>query len=201
MPRKLIVSGLALIAAASVVGGATYAKFTDTEISPAQSIKAGTLDIAFADTTFANSAVGFPVNITNAKPGDSGASQMLHIVNSGSLPASVAVKIEKTADAENGCNEPELVAEAACTADRRARLQHDAGHQRLLGVESVLAGLTVGQSALVRDMTGTEYDSIVTLAPGADKWLAVSWGVNDDAGNNIQSDSVGFKVVFEAAQV
>lgn len=36
MPRKLIVSGLALVAAASVVGGATYAKFSDTEVAAAQ---------------------------------------------------------------------------------------------------------------------------------------------------------------------
>ena len=44
MPRKLIISGLALVAAASAVGGATFAKFSDTEVSAKQSIKAGTLD-------------------------------------------------------------------------------------------------------------------------------------------------------------
>lgn len=202
MPRKLMVSGLALVAAASVVGGATFAKFSDTEVSAKQSIKAGTLDIQFDDSTLTNSAIAYPVDIQNAKPGDSGASQMIHISNHGSLTATVAVKIQKTDDAENGCNEPELEAEAGCAADLLGELDSNMtlALNGYSGVESVLAGLTVGQSALVRDMAGTANDSIVTLAPGQDKWLAVSWGVNDAAGNDIQSDTVGFKVLFEATQ-
>ena len=202
MSRKLIVSGLALVAAASAVGGATFAKFSDTEVSAKQSIKAGTLDIQFDDTTLRNSAISYPVDVQNAKPGDAGSSQMIHVSNHGTLAASVAVKIQKTDDAENGCNEPELDAEALCAADELGELDSNMtlAINGYTGVESVLAGLTVGQSALVKDMAGTQYDSIVTLAPGEDRWLAVSWGVNDAAGNDIQSDSVGFKVVFEATQ-
>lgn len=203
MSRKLIASGLALVAAASVVGGATYAQFTETITSPVQSVTAGTFDIDFADTNSANSAIGFPVNISNAKPGDSGGSQMLHVVNSGSVPASVAVKIKKTNDAENGCNAVEAAAEPGCAADLLGELDSNmtVGINGYVGVESVLAGLAVGQSALVKDLNGTQYDSVFTLQPGADRWLNVAWGVNLAAGNNVQSDSVGFEVIFEATQL
>lgn len=203
MKRKLVISGLALIAAVATVSGATYALFTSTVSTPDQSVAAGTINLEFANVGLSNSVVGIPFNVTNAKPGDTGTTKYLTVKNTGSLPATVAVKIKKISDNDNDCNATEQLVDITC-GDGQGELDENLNLfvNGWVGVGDVLESLEVGQSALVRDMEGTQYDSTFVLDAGAtSSQRSVGWSIPASVGNVIQSDSVSFQIVLEATQI
>lgn len=220
MNTKILISGLALAGAAVLaVNGGTFAAFTDTEVTPAQSVASGTLDINFDDADLSNSAIAFPLNVSNQQPGATNPTQQIHVRNTGSLPVSVAAKIRKTVDSDDGCSDAEEIAEGGdgnapldgCGSSGELDSAMTLSIDGYAGVGPVLAGLAVGDApVLVRDMAGTVHDSIFTLAAdpdgagpllGGDKWLSVDYEIPLSAGNAIQSDTVKFEVVFEGAQL
>lgn len=204
--RKALVSGVALVAAAALVGAGTYALYTSTVSTPGQSVEAGTLDLEFANNGLSNSVVSFPYAVENAKPGESGSGKFVTVKNTGSLPAVVAVKIRKISDNDNGCNATELAADTTCgdpgAGDGELDANMDVTVNGWTGAGTVLNGLAIGESALVSDLGGTEWDSTFLLAAGATSdQRSVSWSIPSATGNIIQSDSASFEIVFEATQV
>ena len=209
MSRKLIASGLALVAAASVVGGAPNAKFNDTEVAAGQSIKAGTLNL-----TIDGSAESAPITITNAKPGDRAYGQsvqingqwvnldsvpaglgdkMIHLVNDGSVNGVVKAYIVKDSDTENGCNAPEAAVDTTCDTPGAGQGELDSNLNLMLGGYTVSGfdTMTVGQKALVGSWN---------LAAGAEDWKRVYFDIPETAGNNIQSDGTSFHYEFVLEQ-
>ena len=96
---------LAIIAA--LVGIGAYGIFTDTETSEENSLTAGTLDLKVGGQDDPNVA---HMSFTDIKPGDS-FSKNWKVMNDGSIDGHLTVKIENIVGDDNGCNEPETVAE------------------------------------------------------------------------------------------
>ncbi len=210
MSRKLIASGLALVAAASVVGGATYAKFSDKEVAAAQSIKAGTLNL-----TLDGSAESAPIALTNAKPGDRAfgkwdpspapngtnlpsvpaglADKIIHLKNDGTVNGVVKAYIVKDSDTENGCNAPEAAVDTTCDTPGAGTGELDSNIDLMLGGSTVsgFGSMAVGDKALV-----TSY----ALAAGAEAWHRVYFEIPESVGNVIQSDGTSFHYEFVLEQ-
>jgi hypothetical protein len=124
------------------------------------------------------------------------------VLNSGSLPVTVATKLKKVADTDDTCTEAELVDEAGCTVGGDGELDSvmTLNIDGFVNGGDTLGALAVGSSALVNGPEQSGADSIFTLAPGADKWLAVDYDIPLSAGNSIQTDTVKWEVLFEADQ-
>ena len=199
MKKSIIVGAVGLVAAAGLVGGGTFAQFTDEETTETQSVSTGSVDIAFSEFSTANSV---PLNVTNAKPGDTEPTKMIHVVNEGSLPVTISTKLLKVADADDSCTEPELAAEADCDTDTDGELDEvmELNINGFVYGGETLGGLAVGESELVNGPTQSGADSIFTLAAGADRYLSIDYLIPASAGTEIQTDSVQFDVVFEAVQ-
>lgn len=195
--RKLAAPALAVLAGAALLTGGTWAFFSDTEDTPVQSVTAGTLDVEWVDTTLGNSAIGFPLSVENAQPGDTEPTRQLHLRNVGTLPAKVTLVIEKTADSEGANPESETNTTGDGDLDAVMTLSLDG----FVNVGQTLAGLAVGESAIANGPAQSGADSSFTLAPGADKWIAVDWSIPTTAGNDIMGDSVAFKIHANAEQV
>jgi predicted ribosomally synthesized peptide with SipW-like signal peptide len=200
--KNIMIGSLGLVVAASLVGGGTFAQFHDEETTPAQSVSTGSLDIVFSDATLSNSAIAYPLNVSNAQPGATNPTQQIHVVNSGTLPVTVATKLKKVADTDDSCTEPELVDEPGCTVGGDGELDSvmTLNIDGFVNGGDTLGALAVGSSALVNGPAQSGADSIFTLAPGADKWLAVDYDIPLSAGNSIQTDTVKWEVLFEAVQ-
>lgn len=203
MKKKLIVSSIVIAAAAAGISGGTYAAFTDSETTPVQSFAAGTLDIEFTDTNLSNSAIGYPIEATNQQPGATEPTRQIHVTNTGTLPARISVYLKKVTDAEGVVTDAELTAEPTANDDAFGELDNNMklNIDGFVGGGDTLAALAVGGKALVNGAGQPGADSIFTLAPGADKWLAIDWEIPYSVGNEIMGDSTSFEVVFEAAQV
>lgn len=202
MNKKILTSALGLVAAAGLVGGGTFAQFHDEEVTPTQSVATGELDIVFTDDTLSNSAIAYPLNVTNAQPGATNPTQYIHVYNDGTLPVTVSTKLKKVQDSDDSCTEPELVDEPDCATDPDGELDEvmTLNIDGYVNGGATLGALAVGSSALVNGPAQSGADSIFTLAPGADKWLSVDYEIPMSAGNSVQTDTVKFEVLFEAVQ-
>lgn len=79
--KKIYLSILAIIATVALVGGATYALFTDTTVRGSNTFAMGTVDL---NTTWTS---GFPFSFVNLTPGAESVSGVLGIGYGGSIPA------------------------------------------------------------------------------------------------------------------
>lgn len=202
--KKFMLAGAAgLVGIAGLVGGGTFAQFTDEEVTPAQSVSTGSVDIEFTDATASNSAIAFPLDVQNAQPGATNPTQYIHVLNSGSLPVSIQTLLKKVADDDNTCTEPETVAEADCATDTDGELDSvmTLNINGFVNGGDTLSALAVGAEALVNGPSQSGADSIFNLAPGEDRWLSVDYEIPLSAGNEIQTDTVQWEVLFKAAQV
>ena len=192
MNRKILLSSLAIAAAATAIGGGTFASFSDDETAGPASVTAGTLDLKVSGTA------GDGMTITNAKPGDTG-TENFYIENYGSLPGTLHVYLVKDADLENGIGEPET--EDGDTTDPDGELDQNIelsfnGHADL-GDE--LATMAVGDVYEVPAYWGTNVPANFT-SPTADNQPAVVWKIPAGANDVIQSDSLGFHFEFTLEQ-
>ncbi|NTW45470.1 MAG: hypothetical protein HGB18_00250 [Candidatus Moranbacteria bacterium] len=105
-----ILKSLFLISAVvAVVGGATYAYFSDTETSEGNTVTAGTLDLKVGGK---DDPLVEKISVGDIYPG-SVVTKTWKVENAGSVPGKVKVKIRNIADNDNGCEEPESPGEIA----------------------------------------------------------------------------------------
>lgn len=84
----------------ALVGGATFAIFTDSAVNQNNTFTAGTLDIVLNNDTD-DEVTSF--NVTDIKPGDSG-SAIVNVKNNGSLALKYNMTITKNGDLFGGSN-------------------------------------------------------------------------------------------------
>lgn len=208
--RKLVLPALVVAAGAALLGSGTFASFTDAENSPVQSVAAGSLDVEWVDTGLSNSAIGFPLNVSNQQPGATEPTRQLHLKNVGTLPAQVTLYVKKTKDVEDAdgagplpaCPEPEALAEGGnCGTDGELDQKIKVNLDGFVGAGDTLASLAVGEMGQVNGPSQSGADSVFTLQPGQDKWIAVDYEIPLSAGNEIMTDGLGFEVHVRAEQV
>lgn len=125
---KLILSAITILAALTMILGATFAFFSDTETSQNNTLIAGSLDLKIDNESFYNGVLNlgttwltpkdleqgdFFYNFTDVKPGDWGEDTIsLHVKNNDSW---VCTETTITADDDVSCSEPENSDDPTCS--------------------------------------------------------------------------------------
>lgn len=206
MKRKILLSSLAIAAAATAVGGGTLAAFHDDERAQDISVTAGTMDLEVG-----GNALAVDFDATNVKPGDAHApSDGYKLTNTGTIDGTLRVFLVKDADDENGIGEPEAedgdVTAADGELDDQLKIQVDGN---TFGASSILPGLetvSVGGRVDITSMIWGGSPGPILLAANGGEYPAdpyelwLGWTVEAGADDTIQSDSLGFHLEFELDQ-
>ena len=205
--KKILGLTVAALLIIALVGGGTWAYFSDTESSTDNSLTAGVLDLTVdgvnvAVTTFSEGA---------AAPGDSGSGSTT-LANAGSMAGELDISfsaITNTAGAggtefEGGSGELGGVAEIAVYLDVNQNATFDAGDIELntTGANPYAnPGNTTLDYATINSYGSVSYNAVLAsmAAPAADDFI-VLWQVPTTADNTIQGDSVSFDVTFVLEQ-
>jgi len=192
----------------ALVGGGTWAYFSDVETSEGNVFTAGTLNLKVSgdDPLVAH------FEETDTYGGDSGFDDWL-LKNDGSIAGSLDITFSSIVDAENGVNEPEdadpgedgTVSEPGTNGelaevlalviyiDENNNDAYDDPGDTLIYDGFVKPGLE-GEKL-------SNYAMAANYGSGGDKAVRIEWSIASDIGNKIQSDSAGFDIEFELLQV
>ena len=100
--KKILGLTVAALLVMGLVGGGTWAYFSDVETSTGNTFTAGTLNLKVSDAA----PLTEHFEVTNTVPGASGSKDWL-LKNDGSIAGSLDITFSSIVDAENGVNEPE----------------------------------------------------------------------------------------------
>ncbi len=211
MKKKLL---LFLLVAASLLGGGyalTQALFSDTETSGTNTITAGTLNMTVggADGTAFENIVVENLGVDGTVSGQ----KEWTIINTGSVPGTLKMQLNDIVNIENGCNEPEALADTTCATPGNGlgelggvittavQLDRDGGES----AESYTSVLTSTLATANQAAYATQWNTnagVVEIPAGGQVKVRMDWE-NDPAtyGNEIQSDSLTFGVQFDLTQV
>jgi len=131
MNKKMFLSGLSIMTAVALIGGATFAFFNDTETSTGNTLAAGAIDLQIDNTSYVTDSTGALVasedtswdlrdltvekffDFTDIKPGDIGEDTIsIHV---GSNDAWLCAAAQVTDNSDQSCTEPELADDLTCT--------------------------------------------------------------------------------------
>ena len=198
--KKILGLTVAALIVITLVGGSTWAYFTDTESSTGNSLVAGTLDLNIdggntAVTTF---------SVSNVAPGDSGSGNST-LANVGSLDGELDVAIGAITNTggsggtqyEDGSGDLGSVAEMALYIDVNQNGTWNNGDICLRSDGSTYNSLEYDD---IDSFGNTTWDAVETLAISAQDDIVVAWRVPTTAGNSIQGDSISFGITFTLEQ-
>ena len=203
--KKIIGLSLAALLIIGIIGGATFAYFSDTESSTGNTLSAGTLDLNIdggdiAVTTF---------NVSAVAPGDSGSGSSI-LSNAGSMAGELDIltsAINNTGAAsgstEYGDDSGDLGASAhiAMYLDIDQSGDWNAGDVGLMSDGTTYAFPTALDYDIINNYDTETWDAVVaSMAPAAADNIVVNWDVPTTAVNNIQGDSVSFDITFVLEQ-
>lgn len=200
MNKKTILISILVIAAAVGLGiGISQAFFTDVETGTGSEFQVGTLDMD-VDGANGTNVEPFTINNIGAKRTLSGGKTWT-VNNAGSLPGRLYFSIDNLINHENGCNEPETLIDGTCTGENAGELGQS------IDVVVSLDGTPVTTTTFsTTDETAIEtawqaLDPVIIPA-GQSKEVSIEWSAGpDDYGNEIQSDSVAFDLIFNMEQL
>lgn len=203
--KKIIGLTLAALMMVGVIGGATFAYFSDTESSTNNTLTAGVLDLNIDGGNVAVTTL----NVGAVAPGSSGSgSSTLSNVGSMAGELDITTSAVTNTGAVSGTSE---------YADDSGDLGGEAEIAMYLDVDQS-GGVTAGDVGLMSDGTtydptgGLDYDEIdnyaseswdavvAGMAASAADDIVVLWRVPTTAGNSIQGDSVSFDITFTLEQ-
>jgi len=196
--RRILLSLIILLVACSVIGGAVYAVFNDTETSSNNQFSAGTLDLEVDDE---NPWASTPINVTSMKPGDSG-SVSIKLYNSGTLPgSSLTIDLQGLNDDAGTTPEPEPTPDnGELSANIDIVIFEDNG----AGGGTANNGVQDGTEATIYSgKLNTEAGPYAVgsgLGAGANTYTGISYSIASGVGNDIQDDSCTFNIVFVLTQ-
>jgi len=198
--KKILGLTVAALIVITLVGGSTWAYFTDTESSTGNTLVAGTLDLNIdggntAVTTF---------SVSNVAPGDSGSGNST-LANVGSLDGELDVAIGAITNTggsggkeyEDGSGDLGAVAEMALYIDVNQNGTWNNGDICLRSDGSTYNSLEYDD---IDSFGNTTWDAVETLAISAQDDIVVAWRVPTTAGNSIQGDSISFGITFTLEQ-
>lgn len=178
LTRRRALGGLAAAGAASAAAGAgTMALFSDTETSSGNTVQAGTLDLEVGNSSSLN------IDVSGKKPGWNG-TYSADIDNTGNVGGGLRVEVNVTNT--SGGASPESEESYAQSNGMRDEVWIKIG----FGGDTVIDTET---SLGTAEMLG-ELDSLQRLSGGGSTTLDVEVGIDSDATNEVQGDSITFEV-------
>ena len=218
--KRLMLALLVVGATVTMIGMVTLANFSDTEESIGNTATAGTLNLLVGTGSNGPATCNSPEDdppaeftITNMAPGES-EEQTPCLKNDGSIDASKAtLEYTITADLDNGCSEPEIVAEPTCNSDTLGELDSNLDVDTWVDNGAGIGGvrcdnLKNGDETSVGALTGKLSDIHgggpvelgVGVSAGAFICVGIELSVDGAVGNIIQSDSVTFTKTYVLTQ-
>ncbi len=201
--KKILGLTVAALLVMALVGGGTWAYFSDTEASTDNSLTAGTLDLNIdggntAVTTF---------SVTDKAPGDSGNGSST-LANAGSLNGELDVTfsaITNTPGAggteyEGGSGELGANAEIAVYIDVDQSGDWSSGDIGLKSDGTTYNNPTALDYAAIDNYGSDSFDAVETIIASAADDFIILWRIPTTAGNDIQGDSVSFDITFTLEQ-
>jgi len=197
--KKILGLTIAAFLVMALVGGGTWAYFSDPETSTDNSLTAGTLDL---NINGGNTAVT-TFSATNVAPGDSGSGSSV-LANVGSLSGELDISfsvITNTPGAggteyEGGSGELGGEAEIAVYIDVDQSGDWSSGDIGLKSDSTTYSHPTALNYATIDSYGNDSWDAVETMAAPASDNFTILWRVPTTAGNDIQGDSVSFDVTF-----
>jgi predicted ribosomally synthesized peptide with SipW-like signal peptide len=215
--RKILGLTVAALLVLGLVGGGTWAYFSDVETSTGNILTAGTLDLNI-DGGNADVKV-IKTSVSNVAPGDSGSEYVL-LANVGSLIGVMDVEVSAIANEDNGEEDPEddqatdtglgdLGSQATIVLWLDANengvfdsgdieLNDDGAHAWASGTNETLTMAAIDDydlvswaDAIILDESGGTNDEVR---------LYVDWEVPDATDNRIMGDSASFDITFTLNQ-
>jgi predicted ribosomally synthesized peptide with SipW-like signal peptide len=208
MDKKILLSVMMIGLVAALAGAGLYAYFSDTETSSGNYFSAGTLDLK-VDGKEDPDVVH--ITIDNIAPGWGG-EYYWRLKNTGSLPGVVSIEITPIINYENGQNEPEALVDPTSgdlEGELGAKIWVDKVH--LLWTWNKVTRLRAGSpngpewwNKCLNDLGGnTLYapaGDLGILEPGEEVDFYLKLKLPGTVGNEIQSDSVQFNIIFHLDQ-
>jgi predicted ribosomally synthesized peptide with SipW-like signal peptide len=173
-----------------LVGGGTYAYFSDPETSTGNSFTAGTLDLS-VDT--ANPWTGAQFTVSDVKPGDYDVATMT-LTNEGNIGGTLTVDLKNLLDSAGTTPEPEPTPDnGELSANMDIALWVDANGD---GVQDT------GETLLYFGKLNAEVGpyTVGALDGGATTYVSLSYSIGSDVGNDIQGDISTFDIEFNLVQ-
>lgn len=200
--KKIIGLTIAALLIIGLVGGGTYAWFSDTESSTGNTLTAGTLDL---NINGGNVAVN-TFDVGNVAPGASGSANCT-LANVGSISGELDVSIaaiNNTPGAggtqyEGGSGELGDNAEMALYFDVDESGGATAGDFGLRS-DGTLYDPSVALDYDIFNNYVETWDAADNLTAGTSDSFVIDWQVPTTAGNDIQGDSVSFDITFTLQQ-
>ena|SRR3989344_821586 len=197
--KKPWVSILLIVGALVGTAYGTFAFFTATRTAEDNVFTAGTLDLS---VTGENSIANEPFIIENlGETGNLDGTTTWTIENTADLPGRLLVRIVDLENFENGCNDQEESVEPTCADNLLGEFGAVVNAVIALdGVDKVSSTLATSDLLVM----GDDWNDLVTpviMNPGDTHDITFHWATDEDAyGNEIQSDSVRFDLVFQLIQ-
>jgi len=206
--KKIIGLTIAALLIMGIVGGSTYAYFSDTETSTGNAFAAGTLNLTVNTNDGSNTVV---YTVTNANPGQSGTG-IWALVNAGNLGGYIDLESIAVTNAE-GYDAATNEAEAADDADT----SNATGVGELASNLDVVLFVDDGAGAGTANngiVDGTEvtiysgklsaiagsYNQNLALGAAGTTYVSMTWSVGTTVNNTIMGDSATLALIFELAQ-
>lgn len=198
---------LVIIIVATVGIAASQALFRDIEQSKKGTFLVGTLDLEVDDAGFSKTTTSIVVeNIGKTKSLDG--ARTYDIRNVGSLDGELYFRLANVENLENGCNEPEALVDTTC--DNPGDGQGELGSELEFEVTTddgngertlVVSNLAPGNESEF-ETQWKQADPKVKIPAGKTIPVTIKWQSQAGAlGNEVQSDSVKFDMVFELKQI
>ena len=215
--RKIIGLTVAALLVMGLVGGGTWAYFSDTETSGTNVLSAGTLDLTLGGATA-------PFSIAGMQPGDSGDPEVSWtLTQSGSLSGNLTIAMGTVTNNENtiwepesdqgdttdGANEGELGSKVkiALWLDEGNDGWDDANDLYLIDggtTQAWTSGSSVPTAAydFIDDFSGDSWANVAALSGGGATYFKVSYNFpyGDATDNVAQSDNCTFDITFTLQQ-
>lgn len=197
--KKPWISILLILGAATAAGIGSFAYFSATRTAENNTFTAGTLDLS---VTGPSSIANEPFVIENmGANANLNGSQTWTIENTASLPGKLLVRIVDLENFENGCNDQEESVEPSCALDNNGEFGGVINAVIALdGIDQVSS--TLAQADMLK--MGDDWNDLVLpviMNPGDTRTITFHWATDENAyGNEIQSDSVRFDLVFQLIQ-
>ncbi len=197
--KKILGLTVAAVLVMALVGGGTWAYFSDPETSAGNTLTAGTLNLVVgaADPTTAN------FTLTTKVPGDNG-TIVWALDNDGDTDGYLDITFGTIVDSENTVWEPET-GDNTTSGELAENLQliifidennndtYNAGIDTLIFSDNVTGGGTELSAAALDDYS-------LTVA-ATNKDFCIYWTIDSAVGNTIMSDVTGFVVEFSLEQL
>lgn len=208
--KKILGLTVAALLVMGLVGGGTWAYFSDTETSTGNVLTAGTLNLSVNDVDPLTTSI----DISGVYPGQTGSVDWL-LKNDGTIAGSLDIVFSSIVDDENGVNEPEeddgdedgTVATPGTNGELAEKVyvlcyiddNDDDAYDALDGDTLIWDNYIKGGGT---DLGAAEELSNFAMAAnygsGDDKAFRLEWEVVESGiDNEIQSDSTGFDITFE----